>query len=259
MKNIMMLVLVFLITGCVTEQTGTPFKEPTPEGLDKAADYYVDIAYQLAQRKQYEPAMLNIKKAMEKSPNSVRAHLALAEIYQSQGDASKAKKAFRQVLRMDSKYSPAHMAYGRFLFEQKDYEDACESFEKAAADDFYAERSAAFANLGVCYRATGDEVAAEAAMKRSLTLNEKGGLVLLDLSELKFDQKQFPESKQYFDLHVKHMREASTPLTPRALWLGIRLERRFGNADAEASFALFLKNTYPYSREYLEYQESLSK
>lgn len=260
MKQIIALIAgIVLLAGCVTEEVGSPFKKPTPEGLEKAANLYVDIAYQFLQDRKYEEAMFNVRKALEKSPDFARAHMALAQTYQFQGDNDKARDAYKKTLRIDNKYSHAHMAYGQFLFGLKEYKEACKEFQIASADDFYENRSAAYANLGVCLLATGDEVAAEAAMKRSMALNEKEGFVLLDLAELKFKQNRLPESKQFFDLHVKNARDSAQSLSPRALWLGIRLERKFGNKDAEASHVLFLKNTYPYSKEWLEYQEWAAK
>ncbi|MDZ7824747.1 MAG: hypothetical protein U5R48_00300 [Gammaproteobacteria bacterium] len=44
--------------------------------------------------------------------------------------------------------------------------------------------------------------------------------------------------------------------TPASLWLGIRLARVAENVDAEASYALQLRNLYPLSEEYRLYRES---
>ena len=71
--------------------------------------------------------------------------------------------------------------------------------------------------------------------------------------------KAYPASKDYFDRYAKLVKESGQPQSARSLWLGIRLERVFGNKDAEASLALQLKNNHPYSPEYLEYQNSLKK
>jgi len=62
-----------------------------------------------------------------------------------------------------------------------------------------------------------------------------------------------------FDRHVKTVRADKQPISAEALWLGIQLERVFNNQDAEASWAIQLKNNYPYSKEYLEYQKLQKK
>jgi type IV pilus assembly protein PilF len=37
--------------------------------------------------------------------------------------------------------------------------------------------------------------------------------------------------------------------TAEALWLGVRVERRLGDRNSEASYALQLRNKFPNSRE----------
>ena len=44
----------------------------------------------------------------------------------------------------------------------------------------------------------------------------------------------------------------------RSLWLGLRIEHRFGNRDGVASKGLALEKLYPYSSETLEYKQWLA-
>ena len=60
---------------------------------------------------------------------------------------------------------------------------------------------------------------------------------------------EFADAKRFLDVYSRNARQSA-----RSLWLGIRIERIFGNKDKEASYALALKNLHPYSREYLEYK-----
>ena len=68
-----------------------------------------------------------------------------------------------------------------------------------------------------------------------------------------FNEKNYAQSKRYLDQYSRLAPQNS----PRSLWLGIRIERIFGNKDKEASYALALRNLYPYSNEYLKYQATL--
>ncbi len=43
--------------------------------------------------------------------------------------------------------------------------------------------------------------------------------------------------------------EASQPLPPEAIWLGIRIERRLGDRQAEKRYTDILMRDYPDSRE----------
>ena len=71
----------------------------------------------------------------------------------------------------------------------------------------------------------------------------------IELAELYFEDRVYPDAKKYLDIFGANSRQSA-----RSLWLGIRLERIFGNKDKEASYALALKNLHPYSKEYLEYK-----
>ena len=77
--------------------------------------------------------------------------------------------------------------------------------------------------------------------------------VLPNLVELNFQKKEYAESKRFLDQYASLRNH-----TARSLLLGIRIERIFGNKDKEASYALLLKNRYPYSKEYLEYKQTMS-
>jgi type IV pilus assembly protein PilF len=69
-----------------------------------------------------------------------------------------------------------------------------------------------------------------------------------------FQEREYAQAKLYLDEY-----SANAKHTPRSLWLGIRLERIFGNKDKEASYALSLKNLHPYSKEYLDYKNYIEE
>ena len=75
----------------------------------------------------------------------------------------------------------------------------------------------------------------------------------IELAEIYFDEENYAESKRYLDQYLLFADRQS----PQSLWLGIRIERIFGNKDKEASYALALRNLHPYSNEYLQYQATL--
>lgn len=256
--GLMGLVCMLALTACVTETTGGFFKKPTQQDLENALLIYVKMAYQQLEAKEYDQAMRSLSQALEIDGKSSAANTALAVAYQYQSEHEKADKTFREVIARDKKYTEAHLRYGAFLYEQKRLQDSCRQFELATQDDFYEKRSTAFFNLGSCYLSQDKFELAEQAFKRGLGLEPDHYEVLIELADLGFRRQAFPDSKRHFDEYKSRTRQAGNVLSPRALWLGIQLERVFDNKDAEASLALILKNTYPYSAEYLEYKKSLT-
>jgi len=250
----------FLLVGCVTESaTQGAFKKPTKEDMNRAMSLYVQIAYKSLENKDYERAMANVKRALDIDNHSPIALNALAVVYQYQGDTEKARSSFKKALGEDDKFSEGHLNYGQFLIQQKEYDQACEQFQMAADDDFYTKRASAYYNLGMCFKITGDHAKSEAAFNRSLGLDPGNLSVLGQLAEIKFDQGLYAESKDILDRYINSVRDSGQKIPPDTLWLAIRLERQFSNQNAEASWALQLKNNYPYSKEYLEYQNSLKQ
>jgi len=253
----MLLGSLFLITSCVTETTSGPFKQPSPAELQRSVSLYVQMAYMRLERKQYDKAMVALDNALEIDKNSPLALTALAVAYQFQGEKDKAEKTFRQVVRQHDKYSDGHLRFGDFLYAEERYEEACHEFSRAAENDFYDRRSTAYFNLGLCWRALGKLEDSERAFDRCIGLQPDNYPVLIELADLKFRSKKFPESKAMFDRYAKLTREKGQKLSARALWLGIQLERVFDNKNAESSLALMLRAEHPYSSEYLEYKKSL--
>lgn len=255
--KIFLVAIVFLVNGCVTEVVSGPFKQPTAEEKQKSVSLYVQMAYMRLDRQEYERAMVALDSALKIDKNSSQALTALAVTYQYQGEKGKAEKMFRQIIRSNDKYPDAHLRFGDFLFSEKRYEEACHEFARATENDFYEKRPAAYFNLGLCHRESGNWEASERAFERCLGLQPENYPVLIELADLKFRSKNFPEAKKMFDRYATQAREKGQALSASSLWLGIQIERVFDNRDGEASLVLMLKNNYPYSSEYLEYKKSL--
>lgn len=249
--------LLALMASCVTETTGKAhnFKKPSKEDLDRATSLYIQMAYKYLESKDYEKAMSSVKRGLDISPDDPKVLNTLAVVYQNQGDTEKARDTFEKTLREDSKFSEGHLNYGQFLLQQKENTAACKQFQLAADDDFYTRRATAYFYLAVCEKVSGHVEQAEFALGRCLGLDPTHTQAMGMLASIKFEKKLYPEAKELFDRHVQTVRTNKQPLSAEALWLGIQLERVFNNKDAEASWAVQLKNNYPYSKEYLEYQK----
>ena len=142
---LLLLVWVAGLTGCVSDKKQTHlFKEPTKEDLTDAQNKWISVTYRYLALKNYEQAMVNVKHALDIDKDAPAAVTALAVVYQSQGDNDKARASFQRALELDSKFSLAHLDYGQFLFQQKEYAGACQEFQTASEDDFFSQRAGAF-------------------------------------------------------------------------------------------------------------------
>lgn len=220
---------------------------PTPERVRaqiELAEGYIDVG-DLAR------ARATVERALELDARSWEAHDLYGRIYQLQGDAALAERHFRLALRAAPGSSRVRNDYGVFLYQEGRYGEAVEQLRRAADDPDSGNRPVAFENLGLASLAAGDRTEARNAFSRAVMLEGRMSISLLELAELAFEDADYAQSANWY----RRFRDVVGRQTPRSLWLGVRLARRADDADAEASYALQLRNLYPYSEEYQLYRE----
>jgi len=194
----------------------------------------------------------HLKRALELDDKSAEVHNALAIFYQVEKDNAQEEKHFKRALALDSDNPSINHNYGSSVCRQGRYDEARKYLTKAASDYRYGKRAETYENLGRCEILAGNTVAAESAFEDAYRLNQKLPKTLLGLASIKFGKGQ---NKSAYDLYQKFAQLSKQ--NAESLWLGIRLERIFGNKDAQASYELALRQLYPGSKEYQLYQSSL--
>lgn len=250
--------LIFLVSvlaassGCVTSSSD-PKRKVDPH---KASEANVKLGMAYLDNGNREGAIRSFVKALEINKRSAGGHHGMALVYQINGEYDAANSSFKRALKSPTKASksPIYFSYGSFLYDQKKYSKAAVLFEKASSDVAYQRRAQAMHYLGLVSLRLNNKVRAKGAFQRSMNLNARIAEPALELAELAFEVRNYAESKRYLDHFAKN-----TKHTSRSLWLGIRIERIFGNADKVASYAIALKNMHPYSREYLNYKSYIEQ
>ncbi|ODS22489.1 type IV pilus biogenesis/stability protein PilW [Candidatus Endobugula sertula] len=246
--TILILIAAVVVSGCVT----TSGRSVSKADKKKAHDAHVSLGLTYLQTNNREASRRHLEKALAINPNSPQAHNGIALLYQVTGEIALSEKSFLMALRKDSDFTQAWVDYGRFLYQQKRYKEAYDAFERSSQDVSYQKRALALTYLGQTALLLGNKIKAKSVFKHAANLDNKLALPMIELGDLYFDEKRYEESKYYLDRYIEIKGR-----TPRALWLGIRIERIFGDKDKEASYALALKNLYPYSQEYLKYKQAL--
>jgi len=248
-------VCIVLLSGglvaCVTTMEGGKNPNVSPE---KAVKSFVQLGFGYLQVSNRDQARVNFNKALEINKNSVEANEGMALLYQLDGEIKLADDFFKTAIKADGSFARTRNNYGSFLYSQKRYEEAFEQFEVASQDLSYERRPVALVNLGRTALKLGNAERAVALFDHALGLNPNMLTALEELAELKFADEEYALAKTYIDKYGELSKHSA-----KTLWLGIRLERIFGNRDKEASYGLALKNLHPYSKEFLEYRQTLPK
>ncbi|MBB3167972.1 type IV pilus biogenesis/stability protein PilW [Simiduia aestuariiviva] len=246
-KTAVLLVIVALLSGCVT----TMEKEPPKIQPSKALETHIRLGLGYISESNLDSARFHLNKAAQIEPRDPGVLNGKGLLFQLEGEPKLAEKSFKEALRQDRNFTQARLNYATFLYNKERYQEAYENYEIAAEDLNYDRRAIALYGVGISAQKVGREDRAVAAFSHSVLLQRNLSASHLELADHYLKQQDFAKAKQ----HLTQFETYSRP-SARSLWIGIQIERIFGNKDKEASQVMSLKNMFPYSKEYLAYKQS---
>ena len=246
------LITVLLLSGCVTEYSGGTQMTSDP---DATLDKRVSLARQYIGVGDWDNAKRNLELAQEIDPQNAEVFEAFALVYQSTGEFELAEQQFKAALRAEPSLSRARNNYAAFLYSRGRFTEAESEFSRVTEDTLYSGRPMAFVNLGLCRLQLSDPVGAEAAFSRSLSMDRRNSVALLEMGFLRLEAGDTDEAKRYHGTY----RTVSPQQSPRGLLLGLRIADLTGDQDALGSYELALRNLYPDSAEYRAWRERQSR
>ena len=214
------------------------------EEREKLAALQTQLGVEYMREGNLELALKKLGKALEVSPGFVDALNAQGLLYARLGETDKAEASFRAALRQAPGNSFALNNYGQFLCQQKRYADGEARFLEAVKNPLYETPEVALTNAGLCALAAGKVDAAEGHLRAALERDPSIAPALFALAQISFDRRDYAGAQRYLGRF-----QQAAAMTPRALSLGIRIERALGNQDKVASYELSLRNQFPDSAE----------
>lgn len=214
------------------------------ESISSPARLNVELGKAYIHEGDYKQAMTKLQRAVEQSPNYPDAHGALAILYWRLGEYDQAERAFREAISLDPKDPQFHNNYGVFLCERERFQPAEEQFMEALANPLYETPEHAYTNAGLCALRSKNLERAETHFRAALQRNPKFAPALLRMGEISYDNEQYLQARAY----MQRYNEVAPP-TAESLWLGVRTERKLGDRDTAASYALRLRSRFPDSEQ----------
>jgi type IV pilus assembly protein PilF len=245
---IVILSCLLVISGCVTTERGSMIDKADDA---KALEVSVQLARNYIRDGNWGAAKRHLKVALELDKDNAETYEALALVFQNTGEFEFAEENYKKSLSLNGDASRVRNNYGAFLFQLQRYDEAAEQLERVVVDTLYPQRLTAFISLGRCYTLLGKYEDARDQYRRAYLMNRNDHALAFELADVHFLLEDYVTSQQYYDLYRKGTKKQPA----RALWLGIRLADKFNNANAMSSYSLALKNLYPVSKEYVEYQK----
>lgn len=188
-------------------------------------------------------ALEEVREALRADATYGPAYNVSALLHAALREDAVAEQQFERALRLDPNDSDAHNNYGLFLCQRRREEAGIKHFLLALRNPLYQTPERSYVNAGVCSRRRGDTTAARDYFERALKLRPNQPQALFQAADLAFQQGDFAVARPYV------VRLTQLAPNPEALWLALRVERKLGDRNAEASYAAQLRRSFPDSAE----------
>ncbi len=233
-----------------SKNVGTPVAPAEPQvDLAKASKYNVQLGIAYLQRGQIQRAKSKLLLAQKQQPDSATVRSALGYFYEATGEQKLAEQSYKASVDMAPHSGNMLNNYGAFLCREKKYKDAERYFMKAVKQESYVHTAEAYENAGLCALLEPDVKTAQRYFSKALMYNPKRTTSLYEMAAILHNDGQNKQAAQY----LKQFNANSAP-TASSLWLDIQIQTALGNKNSVASNALLLKNKFPNSDAYKQYQ-----
>lgn len=240
--------LLALAAGCATAPQTSSYKSETSTTGEESeararARIHTELASGYFELGNLGVALEEINEAMRADPTYGPAYNVSALIHADLKEDRLAEEQFERALRLNPVDSDANNNYGLYLCQRKREEDGIRHFLAALRNPLYQTPERSYVNAGLCSRRRGDLAAAQEYFERALKVRPDQPQALYQLGDVLYARGDYAQARSYVS------RASQVMPSPETLWLALRLERKLGDRNAEASYAAQLRRGYPQSRE----------
>ncbi len=238
-KIVLIATVCALMLGCETTPTGNSSSVYNETALASRARSHTDLGAAYYQQGKLEIALDEFNRAVEIDPTYSQAYNGLGLVYAALNEDAKADASFKRAIQVQPSSSESHNNYGSFLCAHKRYDESITQFLEAVKNPLYSTPSLAYANAGICSVRKNDIKNAEVYLNKALQIEPLTYSAAYQLADIQFKRGDVTTAQKTLQNAL-----IGSP-SPETLWLGIRIARVQGDKDAEASYALQLRQQYP--------------
>lgn len=217
---------------------------PQPASPQVRAKLHTELGAGYYERGQMDVALDELNLALKIDPNYAQAYNISGLVYATLGNDSKAEQSFTRALQLAPNDAETLHNWGWFLCTHQRQRESLAQFEAALRDPLYKTPEIALVNAGRCAQSIGDESAAQSYFRRALATQPGNPLASLGLAQIAYNAHQYDEARRW----MRGVMLTTNP-PPEGLRLGVCIERRLGDHQAELSYISQLKNRYPNAPE----------
>lgn len=215
-----------------------------PSNPHDRARMHTNLASGYYERGQMDVAIEELNFAVSLDSNYAPAYNVYGLIYAVLGEDRKAEQNFERALQLSPNDSDFHHNWGWYLCQHKREREALAQFEIAVSNSLYRTPEIALVNAGRCAITIGEVRNAEGYFRRALTAQPGNALANYGLALVAYKEARYDDARGW----MRSVMQVTSP-PPEALYLGLCVERKLGDRQAELSYISQLRNRYPDSVE----------
>jgi len=236
-------VLFLLLVGCSSSLPQA--LSPSEESLARAAQLNAQLGMEYLKNGNIGKAKHKLLLALKQDSKSPEVLGAMGYFQEHTGNFTAAQSYYSKALQVSGSSGTSHNNYGAFLCRQGQYQASLSHFIAATQDPNYLTPGEAFENAGLCAEQIPNLSLAKRYFRRAVENNPQLVRSLLELAQLYYWQNNNSQALKYF-----HRYEQLGNLTPKALFLGIKIYQKAGKMKIAQHYEQLLKTNYSDSKEY---------
>ena len=242
----MYVVCVLLMVGCAQKSYNDLSQQPQADenSAQRRVRLHTELAAGYYSRGQYEVALEELNEAAKLDANYAPAHNVAGLVYMQLKEDARADSEFQRAVQLAPGDGDIRNNYGWFLCEKNRAKQSLEQFELAVRNPLYHTPEVALINAGLCSARIGEIKAAEEYYRRALSAQPNNMSAFFGLADLSYKAARYREARTYLR---NLLQTGGAPAA--ALFLGVCVERKLGDRQAEMSYWQQLRNRFPDSRE----------
>ena len=254
-------VAAVLLAGCANQQDGSRVErsQPTDPGYGPVigdvkdartrAKAHTDLASAYYELGNLGVALEEVRIALAADPNYPPAYNVQGLVNMDLKDNATADASFLRGLKLAPQDPDLNHNYGWFLCQTGREQQSTQWFLNAIRNPLYATPSKSYAAAGRCLEKVNPAESAQ-FLSQALRIDPNNIQAMVPYAEYLYRGGQLQQAKE---LVSRYNRMLPDP-TAESLWLAIRIERKLGDRQAEASLATQLRRRFSNSTEYQSLQ-----
>ncbi len=239
-KMLSCLILIAVQVGCTTTST-TKSGAPDPaEVATRKSNVLINLGMAYVKRGQNQVAMDQFNKALKIDPNSHDAHTAIANLYESIGQATIAERHYKKAVKLAPDNPATLNNYGKYLCNNGDYAKAESYFRKAADTPLYVRTWVPLTNAGQCMQRANQFDKAEQDFRTALKANPTYAPALIAMAQLSYQQQKYRTARAFLQRF-----ESVQKLNAQQLLLAVNIEQALGDNETARKYTQQLRKQFP--------------